>query len=161
MPYCGRGIVPAVGSSRRRAQRPEEDPARVRELRLADAAARVAARPSLLRQLFGRATPYGGCTPAEAARAVAAHDGEQGTAVVLAAEDRPGWRFLNPPGGTVDLLLEVIRPGGDRYTTHLVVGFSAPERRARVATVGTRLPVRVNPDEPGKIAIDTTVLFGQ
>jgi hypothetical protein len=148
-------------SSGRRAKRPAEDLARAGELRAADADARVAARPSLLRQLFGRATPYGGYTPAEAARAVAADDGEQGTAVVLAAEGRPGRRFVNPPGGTVDLLLEVTRPGGDRYTTHLVVGFSTPERRARVATVGTRLPVRINPDKPSKIAIDTTVLFGQ
>jgi hypothetical protein len=160
MDYRGVGMVPDMGSSRR-AKRSAEDLARVGELRVADADARVAARPSLLRQLFGRATPYGGYTPAEAARAVAADDGEQGTAVVLAAEDRPGRRFVNPPGGTVDLLLEVICPGGDRYTTHLVVGFSTPERRARVATVGTRLPVRINPDKPGKIAIDTTVLFGQ
>jgi xanthine/CO dehydrogenase XdhC/CoxF family maturation factor len=161
MDYCGVGMVPDMGSSGRRAKRSAEDLARVGELRVADANARVAARPSLLRQLFGRATPYGGYTPAEAARAIAADDGEQGTAVVLAAEDRPGRRFVNPPGGTVDLLLEVIRPGGDRYTTHLVVGFSTPERRARVATVGTRLPVRIDPDKPGKIAIDTTVLFGQ
>jgi hypothetical protein len=144
----------------RRLKRPAEDPARAGELRAADADARVAARPSLLRQLFGRTAPYGGYTPAEAACAVAADDGEQGTAVVLAAEDRPGRRFLNPPGGTVDLLLEVMRPGGDTYTTRLVVGFSTPERRARVAAVGTRLPVRVNPDTPGKIAIDTSVLFG-
>jgi hypothetical protein len=61
----------------------------------------------------------------------------------------------------VDLLLEVIRPGGVPYTTHLVVGFSTPERRARVAVVGTRLPVRISPDKPGKIAIDTAVLFGE
>jgi hypothetical protein len=161
MDYRGVGMVPDMGSSGRRAKRSAEDLARVGELRVADANAWVAARPSLLRQLFGRATPYGGYTPAEAARAIAADDGEQGTAVVLAAEDRPGRRFVNPPGGTVDLLLEVICPGGDRYTTHLVVGFSTPERRARVATVGTRLPVRINPDKPGKIAIDTTVLFGQ
>ncbi|HEV3380218.1 MAG TPA: hypothetical protein VG142_04490 [Trebonia sp.] len=150
-----------MGSTGRRAKRPAEDPARVRELRVADADARVAARPSLLRQLFRRVTPYGGYTPTEAARALAADDGEQGTAVVLAAEERPGGRFLNPPGGTVDLLLEVLRPGGGSYTTHLVIGFSTAERRARVATVGTRLPVRINPDKPGKIAIDTTALFGQ
>jgi hypothetical protein len=136
----------------RRARRPTQDPARAGELR--------AARPSLLRQLFGRTAPYGGYTPAGATRAIASDAGEQGTAVVLSAQDRPGRRFLNPPGGTVDLLLEVMRPGGDTYTTHLVVGFSTPERRTRVATVGTRLPVRVNPDEPGKIAIDTTALFG-
>jgi hypothetical protein len=146
--------------SGRQAKRPAEDPARAGELRAADADARVGARPSLLRQLFGRAAPYGGYTPAEAARAAAADDGEQATAVVLAAADRPGRRFLNPPGGSVDLLLEVTRPGGDRYTTHLVVGFSTPERRARVAAVGTRLPVRVSPGKPGKIAIDTTALFG-
>jgi hypothetical protein len=58
-------------------------------------------------------------------------------------------------------VLEIMRPGGDRYTTHLVVGFTTPERRARVATVGTKLPVPINPDKPGKIAIDAAVLFGQ
>jgi len=42
-------------------------------------------------------------------------------------------------------VLEIMRPGGDRYTTHLVVGFSTPERRAQVTTVGIRLPVLVNP----------------
>jgi len=52
-------------------------------------------------------------------------------------------------------------PGGGSYTTHLVVGFSAAERRARVATVGSRLPVGVNPDKPGKIAIDAIALLGQ
>lgn len=148
-------------STGRRAKRSAEDPARAGELRRADAGARVAARPSLLRQLLGKATPYGGYTPAQAARAVAAGDGERGTAVVLAARDRPGRRFLNPPGGTVDLLLEVIGPAGDSYTTHLVVGFSAPERRARVAAVGTRLPVRISARSPGKVVIDTAVLFGE
>ena len=143
-----------------RAKRLAEDPARAGELRAADADAWVAARPSLLRQLFGRSAPYGGYTPTEAARAIAADDGERGAAIVLAAEDRPGRRFLNPPGGTVDLLLEVMRPSGDTYTTHLVVGFSTQERRARVAAVGTRLPVRINPNKPGKVAIDTAVLFG-
>jgi hypothetical protein len=36
----------------------------------------------------------------------------------------------------------------------------AADAAARVAAVGTRLPVRVNPGKPGKIAIDTAVLFG-
>jgi hypothetical protein len=131
------------------------------ELRAADAAARVNARPSLLRQLFARAAPYGGFRRQESARMVSAEEGEQGVAVVLGTEDRPGRRFLNPPGGTVDLLLEVMRTDGTTYTTHLVVGFSTLQRRARVATVGTRLHVRINPDDPAKIAIDTTALFGE
>ena len=92
---------------------------------------------------------------------VSAEEGERGMAVVLGTEDRPGRRFLNPPGGTVDLLLEVMRTDGTTYTTHLVVGFSTPQRRARVAAVGTRLQVRINPDDPAKIAIDTTALFGE
>jgi hypothetical protein len=150
-----------MGTGGRRARRPAADRAREGERLAAEVNARVAARPSLLRQLLGRATPYGGYTPAEAARSVAAEDGEPATAVVLDARQRPGRRFLNPPGGTVDLLLEVNPPGHAPYTTHLVVGFSTPERRTRVATVGTRLPVRVSPSRPGKIAIDTVALFGE
>ena len=144
-----------VAIVRRDSRRAAADP----ELRDAETAARVNARPSLLRQLLGKATPYGGFTAAEADRAVNDEEAERAAAVVLATEERPGRRFLNPPGGTVDLLLEVMRDVGETYTTHVVVGFSTPERRARVATVGTRLTVRLDPRDPGKIAIDTTGLF--
>lgn len=130
------------------------------ELRASDAKARVNGRPGLLRQLLGKATPYGGFTPSQAARALSDDEAERAPAVVLAAEERPGRRFLNPPGGTVDLLLEVLRDSGETYTTRLVVGFSTPERRARVATVGTRLTVRLDPRDPVKVAIDPAGLFG-
>jgi hypothetical protein len=130
------------------------------ELRAADASARVNGRPGLLRQLLGKATPYGGFTPAGAAKALADDEAERAPAVVLAADERPGRRFLNPPGGTVDLLIEVMRDNGETYTTRLVVGFSTPERRARVATVGTRLTVRLDPRDPAKVAIDPAGLFG-
>lgn len=133
----------------------EHDP----ELRDADTNARVNARPSLLRQLFRKATPYGGFTPADADKALADEETEHAAAVVLATEDRPGRRFLNPPGGTVDLLLEVMRDDGETYTTHIVVGFSTQERRARVAAVGTRLTVRLDPRDPAKVAIETAGLF--
>jgi hypothetical protein len=139
----------------------EKDARQDPELRGADGKARVNARPGLLRQLLGKATPYGGFTPSEAAKALSDDEAERASAVVLAADERPGRRFLNPPGGTVDLLLEVMRDSGETYTTRVVVGFSTPERRVRVATAGTRLTVRLHPRDPAKVAIDATGLFDE
>lgn len=63
------------------------------------------------------------------------------------------------PAGTVDITLEVRRADGSRYTTVTRVGFSAPERRARVATPGTQLTVLIDPGDLSRVAIDTTGLF--
>lgn len=101
------------------------------------------------------AAPYGGFNPAEAARAMASRSGEQATAVVLAVEDRPTSGFLTPPGGAADLTLEITRADGSVYTTHTVIMFSTPQRRATVAVVGKRLGIFIDPDNPAKIAIDT------
>ena len=105
------------------------------------------------------AAPYGGFDPAEAVRAMASRSGEQATAVVLAVEDKPTSGFLTPPGGAADLTLEITRADGSVYTTHTVIMFSTPQRRAAIAAVGKRLGVFIAPNNPAKIAIDTTDLF--
>ena len=103
----------------------------------------------------------GGGTTVEQAQALV-HDGSQATATVVAAVEVQVPRLLRavvPRGGPpVDLTLEITRPDG---TTHLVrtrVGFSTPERRARVTRVGAVLPVRLDPADPDKVAIDTVAL---
>jgi len=52
------------------------------------------------------------------------------------------------PGGVVDITLEIRAPDGTRYTAVTRVGFSTPERRARVATVGTQLTRADRPQRP-------------
>jgi hypothetical protein len=84
---------------------------------------------------------------------------ERATAVVIAAHDAPlppGTPL--PPGGLVDITLDVTRAGGSGYTTVTRVGFATPERRARVATVGTRLAVHLDPADQSRVTIDTTGL---
>lgn len=54
--------------------------------------------------------------------------------------------------------LEVTPPDGAPYTTQARAVFSTPERRARVATPRTRLPVRIDPAMPMHIEIDRTAL---
>jgi hypothetical protein len=105
-------------------------------------------------------TPYGGVNPVEAARMVASRSGERATAIVVAVEDKkPRRAALTPPGGMADVTLEVTRADGSIYTTHTVIGFSTPERRAIVAVVGKRLNVFIDPTSPSKLAIDTAGLF--
>jgi hypothetical protein len=108
---------------------------------------------------FG-AGPNGGFTPAQAAQAVSSQSGEQGTAVVLDAREvptQPG--FPVPPGGRSELLLEVTRADGTLYQTRTVIAFSTPERRTAIATPGTRLRVRIDPNAPERVAIDPAGTF--
>jgi hypothetical protein len=104
-------------------------------------------------------SPGGGATPQEARALI--HSGEPGTALVLAVTDvRPPWLFrkLAPPGGVADLILQVTRADDTSYQARIRIGFSTRERRDRVATVGAELPVRIQPDEPEKVAVDTAAL---
>jgi hypothetical protein len=105
--------------------------------------------------------PGGGLTPEQAAQMIAGESGERASAVVLDAREivvPPG--MPSAPAGTVDITLEVRRADGTRYTTVTRVGFSTPERRARVATPGTQLTVRIDPGDRSGVAIDTAGLFG-
>lgn len=105
-------------------------------------------------------TPGGGTTPQQANALV--DDGTRATATVVAAVDVPVPRLLRaivPNGGPpVDLTLDIDRPDGTTHRVRTRVGFSTPERRARVARVGAVLPVRLDPADPDKVAIDTVAL---
>lgn len=109
-------------------------------------------------------TPGGGLTSDQAA---ARHDVKgdalhPATARVIAVHEvrfPPGSpAFTCATAGIVDLTLEVTPPWGDDYTTVLRMGFSSPDRRARIATCGTRLPVLINVAARDQIAVDTNQL---
>jgi hypothetical protein len=104
--------------------------------------------------------PGGGLTPEQAAQIVGGGGGERASAVVIDAR-----QIANPPGtpgapaGMVDITLEIRRADGSRYTTVTRVGFSTPERRARVTAPGTQLSVFIDPSDRSRVAIDTSGLF--
>jgi hypothetical protein len=80
---------------------------------------------------------------------------ENATAVVTEVRDVPvpaGQAV--PPGGAVELTLEITRSDGSRYTIRGGAMFSSPERRDRFGSVGARLPVRLNPSNPHQFVID-------
>ena len=87
-------------------------------------------------------------------------DGIPATAVVIAAQEVEAPAFFGQivPGGIVDMTLEVTPQQGAPYTTHTRLVFSTPERRARIATPGTRLPIRIDPTRPMRIEVDKTAL---
>jgi hypothetical protein len=104
--------------------------------------------------------PGGGLTPEQAAQMLASGGGERAGAVVLDAREiaiPPG--MPSAPTGMVDISLEIRRADGTRYTTVTRVGFSTPERRARVATPGTQLTVLIDRGDRSRVAIHTTGLF--
>ncbi|MBV9380111.1 MAG: hypothetical protein JOY82_11290 [Streptosporangiaceae bacterium] len=100
--------------------------------------------------------PGGGTTP-EQAQALAGQ-GELASAVVIAAHEVSVPPEMSPPGGLVDVTFEVTCRDGRTYTTRSRMGFSSEERRAMVATVGARVPVRVDPADQSRIAVDTVAL---
>ena len=84
--------------------------------------------------------------------------GELASAIVLAAQDVAPMPGFAAPGAAVDLTLEVRRADGSSYTTHTRLSVPTPERRAAVATPGTRLSVRIDPNDPARVEIDS---YGQ
>jgi hypothetical protein len=85
--------------------------------------------------------------------------GELATAVVLAAQDVAPMPGYAAPGGIVDVTLEVRRADGSGYTTRIRLSITTPERRAAVATPGTRLSVRIDPNDPTRVEIDPSGRF--
>jgi hypothetical protein len=80
---------------------------------------------------------------------------EHASAEVVAVNDinLPGGIGTMVPGGIVDLALDVARTDGTRYTAHTRTAFNTPDRRAAVATIGTRLDVLVDPANPATVVI--------
>ena len=97
--------------------------------------------------------PQGGFNPAQPAQFPAG--GELASAIVLSAQDVAPPPGFAAPGREVDLTLEVRRADGSIYHAHTTVSVTTPERRAAVATPGTRLSVTIDPNDPTRVEIDT------
>jgi hypothetical protein len=100
------------------------------------------------------AGPQTGFDPARPTQFPAGGGGELASAIVLAAQDvapRPGFAAS---GGAIDVTLEVRRADGSIYTAHTTLSVPSPERRAAVATPGTQLSVRIDPNDPARVEID-------
>ncbi|MBO0869803.1 MAG: hypothetical protein J2P15_14685 [Micromonosporaceae bacterium] len=82
--------------------------------------------------------------------------GEAAIAVVVAVTsvDVPWGLLAGPAASVVDLEVRVSRSGGASYQTTVRVGFSTAARRALVAQVGAAVPVRVDPRNPTRVAVD-------
>ncbi len=81
--------------------------------------------------------------------------GQPATAVVAEVTDaEPEFGTFPPPGGIVDLRLEITKPDGSFSIATTRIGFSSPEHRAAIAAVGNRLQVRLDPLNPANITID-------
>ncbi len=99
------------------------------------------------------ATPPAEPDPAEAAQFFASGAGEHASAVVLGVQDVPPGPGFAPPGGVADLMLEITRADGSVYTAPLRLSFATPDRRAAIASPGSRLRVRIDPNLPTRVAI--------
>jgi hypothetical protein len=101
------------------------------------------------------APPHGGFNPIEAAQFLASGAGERASAVVTSVTNVPSAPgALAAPGGQADLTLEITRSDGSIYMATTQVAFSSPERRASIATLGTRLSVRIDPARPSRVVIE-------
>jgi hypothetical protein len=81
---------------------------------------------------------------------------------VLSAVDVKVPRLLRataPAGATIaDLTLRVSPPDGASYEVRTRIGFSTQHKRSVVAVEGATLPIRVDPRDAGKVAVDTVAL---
>jgi hypothetical protein len=84
-------------------------------------------------------------------------DHERATAVV-AAVDQVASGSASAPAGMFDLTLNVVRDHGPGFTLRTRLGFGTEEKRARVATVGARLPVVIDPADQSSVTLDLDAL---
>lgn len=86
--------------------------------------------------------------------------GEQASAVLtsIADVDVPQFALPGPTASLADLTLQVTRQDGRTYTAQTRLGFRNAERRALIGTVGSVLPVRVDPADPGRVAVDVPAI---
>ena len=97
----------------------------------------------------------GGTTPEQAVSLV--HTGQRATGIVLAVAD------LSPPGlppgaSAADVTFQVQLSDGTSYTAASRIGFSAPDRRARIAVPGAAVPLRIDPADRSRVAVDVAAL---
>jgi hypothetical protein len=92
-----------------------------------------------------------------AGAAVRVRTGEHATGEVIAAtEVRQRWL---PAGASLaDITFRVRLADGTSYLARSRIGFTAPDRRARIARLGALLPLRVNPKDRSQVRVDVAAL---
>lgn len=87
-------------------------------------------------------------------------NGEPAQGVVTAVRrlDVPPQMLPSPQASLAWLTLTVTPRGGAPYQVRIRFGFRSPERFTALATVGTQLPLRVDPDDRRKVTIDLPAL---
>jgi hypothetical protein len=93
-------------------------------------------------------------TAAEAQALIAS--GEPATAVVTGVTPLtvPQALLPSPEATMADLRLRVTRADGGSYDAGTRMGFRSARRQASIARVGQTIPVRVDPADPARVAID-------
>jgi hypothetical protein len=84
--------------------------------------------------------------------------GQPATGVVRAVHDAVSPMPLPDGMSQADLTIDVQRPDGATYPVTTRIGFRSPARRAAIATVGTTLPLLVDPNNPGRVMVDVARL---
>jgi hypothetical protein len=116
---------------------------------------RVNVETNVRTHVLGGDGVLGGSMGSWGSSAFMASAGEAATAVVTASREVPAPPGEDrPPGGAVELTLEVTRADGTRHTATAGVLFSSTERRVRYGMVGSRLPVRIDPTDADRVVID-------
>jgi hypothetical protein len=115
-------------------------------------------------------TSFGTASPDQARSMMAGFFGGQGmpmadatpstqaVGVVRAVHDVVSPAPLPEGMSQADLTLDVERPDGSTYPVTTRMGFRTPARRTALTAIGTRLPVLVNQNDPGRVTIDVTRL---
>jgi hypothetical protein len=86
--------------------------------------------------------------------------GQPAAGVVTAVRplDMPLQMLPSPQASMAWLTLEVTPQGAAPYPVRIRFGFRSPERFAAIATVGTKLPLRIDPGNPATVTIDLPAL---
>jgi hypothetical protein len=84
-------------------------------------------------------------------------NGEHATGEVIGAtEVRQRWL---PAGVSLaDVTFKVLLADGTSYVARSRIGFTAPDRRARIARLGALLPLRVDPRDRTQVRVDVAAL---
>jgi hypothetical protein len=86
-----------------------------------------------------------------------APDRDHATGEVIAATDVRTSGL--PPGTSVaDVTFKVHLADGNSYVARSRVGFTAPDRRARITTLGTVLPLHVDRRDRSRVAVNVAAL---
>lgn len=86
--------------------------------------------------------------------------GEAATAIVTGVDflPVPAAVLPGPEASLANVALEIRRQDGRTYHALARFGFRTLARRAQVGFVGASVPVRINPDDPSRIALDARSL---